>query len=297
MPVLPLAAVAVAWLSAGCSSDEAGGATLNGRRAAAAEAEPPKPTVIHASATPYRAQQVLSDGWVAGTVHVEGPVPADSTVRPTMDQRVCGASFVDRTIVRRGNGLGGVVVWLEGVGAGKPLPLSRRFEVTYEKCRLEPRVQAVIAGGTLNLRSRDRVEHRTRIVRHDSGTVVSRAVHNDFGQVVPDDRVLAHPGLLELRSDVHPWTRGYVAVFDHPYFAVTPPAGTFRIETVPTGSYTLVAWHERFGRIEQPVTIGAGVGTTVTLTFRAGAVAADSAARRPSGADTARPGTPEGGSS
>ena len=250
--------------------------------------------MIPAAAGAYQVQQVLSDGWVAGAVRVTGTVPADTVVRPTMDQRVCGASFTDRTIVRSGAGLGGVVVWLEQLRAGKPLPLARRYEVTYNKCQLEPRVQAVIVGGTLNVRSRDAVEHRTRIVRQDSGMVVARMQHNDFGQVVPDDRVLARPGLLELRSDVHPWTRGYVAVFDHPYFAVSAPNGTFRIETVPTGSYTLVAWHERFGRIEQPVTIGAGVPTNVTITFGPGQVAADSAGPGAARRDTARPQTPAG---
>ena len=35
---------------------------------------------------------------------IVGDPPADSTIRPTMDVRVCGASLVDRTIVRRGKG-------------------------------------------------------------------------------------------------------------------------------------------------------------------------------------------------
>ena len=281
-------------LHAGCSSDEAGGATPGRRPGEADAAEPVRPTIITAPAEPYRVQQVLSDGWIAGTVRVNGAVPADTVVRPTMDQRVCGASFTDRTIVRSGAGLGGVVVWLEQLRAGTALPLARRYEITYDGCRLEPRVQAVVAGGTLNVRSHDAVEHRTRIVRQDSGTVVARMLHNDFGQVVPDDRVLSRPGLLELRSDVHPWTRGYVAVFDHPYFAVSAPNGGFQIETVPTGSYTLVAWHERFGRVEQPVTIGAGVATDVTITFGDGAMASDSAGHGGAARDTARPQTPAG---
>ena len=37
----------------------------------------------------------------------------------------------------------------------------------------------------------------------------------------------------------------YVAVFDHPYFALTGPDGSFEIPRVPAGAeVTLMAWHE-----------------------------------------------------
>lgn len=251
-------------VGAGCSGDEAGGTTLADRDAAQA---PSAPAVIRPSPTPYRLATTGAMGTIAGSVRLAGDVPPDSTIRPTMDVRVCGASFVDRTIVRRGEGLGDAVVWLVDAGAGKPLPARRRFTLDNVRCRLEPRVQAVIAGGTLNVRSSDAILHRTRALRHGTEQVLARWEHNDFGQVVPDDRVLREPGLIELRSEVHPWTRGWVAVFDHPYFVVTPPSGVFTLDGVPPGSYTLAAWHERFGRVEQPVTVAAGQATPVTITF------------------------------
>ncbi len=257
-----------------CSGEEAGGSTVG--RAGAAEAPPP--AVIAASAAPYQPVQVIDDGWVTGTVRVAGEVPADTAVTPTMNHRVCGTRIVDRTLQLNGDRLAGAVVWLTDVRTGKPLPLGRRFQVTNEKCLLEPRVQAVVAGGTLNVRSADRVMHRTRILRHGSGETLTVIHHNDFGQVVPDDRVLARPGLLELRSDVHPWTRGFVAVFDHPYFAVTGRDGAFTLDEVPPGSYTLAVWHERFGKLEQPVTVTAGDRTPITVTVGAVGAAADSVA-------------------
>ena len=159
------------------------------------------------------------------------------------------------------------MLWLTDVRGGAALPLKRRFEVGNVRCQLVPRVQAVVAGGTLNVRSSDALLHRTRALRHGTDQVLARWEHNDFGQVVPDDRVLREPGLIELRSEVHPWTRGFIAVFDHPYFVVTPPSGTVLLEGVPPGSYTLAAWHERFGRVEQPVTVAAGQATPVTITL------------------------------
>ena len=39
---------------------------------------------------------------------------------------------------------------------------------------------------------------------------------------------------------------GFVAVFAHPYHAVTRDDGTFAIENVPPGTHTLHVWHEGF---------------------------------------------------
>jgi hypothetical protein len=41
---------------------------------------------------------------------------------------------------------------------------------------------------------------------------------------------------------------GYARVFDHPYFAVTKPDGTYEIAKVPTGAEVeIVYWHEDLG--------------------------------------------------
>ena len=52
---------------------------------------------------------------------------------------------------------------------------------------------------------------------------------------------------MKFKCDVHPWMTGYVAVTDHPFFAVTGDDGSFTIPNVPAGTYTIEAWHERFG--------------------------------------------------
>lgn len=247
-----------------CTSDEAGGTTISRESYPAGP-----PPVIAVPTTPYQPASVPSDAAITGTVLLVGATPAEEVVRPTMDQRVCGSEFTDRTVALRDGRLADVVVWLTDVRTGRQLPMARRFEVTSVGCRLEPRVQAVMAGGTLNVRSRDPIAQRTRIARQDSRVTLAVIDHTNSGQVVPNDRVLSQPGLLQLTSDLHPWTRGWIAVFDHPYFDVTTTDGAFSLEGVPPGSYTLAAWHERLGRMERPVTVRTGERVTVTLTFGA----------------------------
>ena len=209
-------------------------------------------------------------GRVSGVVEIEGDIPPDTIVRPTSNQRVCGESLVDVTIQRSGSRLGGVVVWLDDARSGKRLPLERRYSITNENCALVPRVQAALVGGTLNVRSADPLMHRTRISRL-TGEVLRIVRHDDEGQVVPVEGVFDRPGWLRLTSDVHPWTVGWVAVFDHPYYDVTPRSGEFALDSVLPGTYELVARHERFGEVRMPVVVGEGQETAVTLRMSTGA--------------------------
>jgi hypothetical protein len=49
--------------------------------------------------------------------------------------------------------------------------------------------------------------------------------------------------------------RSYIGVVGHPFFAVTGEDGTFVIKGLPPGTYTLEAWHEKFGTRTAKVTV------------------------------------------
>jgi hypothetical protein len=51
--------------------------------------------------------------------------------------------------------------------------------------------------------------------------------------------------------------KSYIAVVSNPYFQVTGADGSFNLKNVPPGTYTLVAWHESLGPMEQSITVGA----------------------------------------
>lgn len=250
-PFLALAA----WLLSGCGDD-----TRQARASAEARA-------IAAAPVPYTVVDVAG-GRVSGLVEFAGDPPRDTIVRPTSDQRVCGESLVDVTTQRSGARIAGVVVWLDDARSGKRLPLERRYSVANQSCALVPRVQATLVGGTLNVRSADPLMHRTRIAR-PGGEVLRIVRHNDQGQVVPVEGVMDEPGWLRLSSDVHPWMVGWIAVFDHPYFSMTDRSGAFELDSVPPGTYTLVARHERFREVRTPVVVAEGQETSVVVELAA----------------------------
>jgi hypothetical protein len=90
---------------------------------------------------------------------------------------------------------------------------------------------------------------------------------SDAGQLVPTTEPTASPALVEVRDDLHPWIRGWLAVAPHPFVAVTEADGAFQFDGVPPGRYRLVVWHERLGVTRTSIRIDAGVQTRVELTF------------------------------
>jgi hypothetical protein len=160
---------------------------------------------------------------------------------------------------------GNTIVWIADVKAGKPLPIERRAEISSDDCLLDPRVQAVVVGTTVNVINDEKVLHRlvfTKLGTHETLTVTP---FFNTGQIVASERLAKSPGIVEVRCARHPWTRGYIAVFDHPYFAVTEANGSFKIDSLPPGSYRAMIWHEGDAKpSEQAVQITAGGTATIT---------------------------------
>lgn len=206
----------------------------------------------------YRAASLSASGAINGSVTLGG-VPRDSVVSVTSDPKVCGDSANVMETESSGGSLANALVWVEGVATGKPLPELRRETLTIEHCRLEPRVMTVVSGSTINVLSRDRAVHDTRFYREGVAEPVERIHTVDAGQVVPSERIASAPGIVEVRCAQHPWARAYIAVFDHPYFAVTDAKGAFKIDSLPPGTYTVKVWHEQLAKpMEQRLVVGPG---------------------------------------
>jgi hypothetical protein len=77
--------------------------------------------------------------------------------------------------------------------------------------------------------------------------------------------------MVKFMCNVHQWMASYVGVMANPYFAISDADGAFTIKNLPPGTYTIEAWHEKFGRRTAKVTIGDKQAQTVAFVFTADA--------------------------
>jgi hypothetical protein len=236
---IALVALAAALFASCRGGDDADGA--NGARAGGGPARPA-----------YREQMVENGGRIWGTI----ALGADSaSISAASAGETCDI-FPRRARTPR-EPEARAVVWLANIRAGKPISAVKRFTITTEACDLEPRVQAVVAGGTLNVLNTDAIEHSTRFV-DGANTTLAVIEQFDAGQLVPRSDLIVAPGVLEVRCDRHPWSRAWIHVFDHPYFAEVRSNGSFAFDSVPPGDYRLMVWEESSGTRERRVSVHAG---------------------------------------
>ncbi|MDE3216807.1 MAG: carboxypeptidase regulatory-like domain-containing protein [Gemmatimonadota bacterium] len=259
-----LAAAALAG-AASCARDANGDPAV----AAAVAVSAPRDTtpdplraVAHAilPAGPYRVEAVPHPGTIRGRVVPDHmPVPHDVTLGAGDEAGVCGARVRDGSVVTDGRGLGNALVWVSDARAGAPLPATRRATLAVVRCQVVPRVLALGAGTTIDFQSHDDATHHTEFINVLDDSLVSHMLTVDRWAVVPSARIAADPGLVRVIGTAHAFTRGYVAVFDHPSFAVTDRHGRFTIRGLPPGRYTLRVWQERArGVVDSTVRVVAG---------------------------------------
>ena len=74
-------------------------------------------------------------------------------------------------------------------------------------------------------------------------------------------------GMMKWKCDVHPWMRGYIGISKNGLQAISSDSGSFKIDNVPPGKYTVEAWHEKYGTKTQEVTVEAGKPAKVIFKY------------------------------
>ena len=210
----------------------------------------------------YEEVAISGGGIVQGKVVYNGSVKK-KTVLPTKDKRVCGKLRKEPLIlVGDGGAVKDSVVYLKGIGSGKPWPemMTKVPVLDQESCKFHPHVQ-VARQGSLDIVNSDPVLHNTHGY-YGKRTAFNVALPEQDQKVT---KVLKQPGTVKVDCDAHGWMLGWVHVVDNPYFFQTGEDGTFSIADIPPGDYTLAAWQEWVGEIEIPVTVRAGETTELDI--------------------------------
>ena len=102
-----------------------------------------------------------------------------------------------------------------------------------------PHVLAVVAGTTVDFPNNDRTYHNVFSLSPTKPFDLGRyAVGRS--KAVKFDR----PGIVRVFCDIHSHMSAFILVFAHRHFAVTDDEGRYRLDNVPPGTYTVIAWNE-----------------------------------------------------
>jgi hypothetical protein len=250
-------------LAAACSGRDKSSAQAVGDTVGAAR----RAQVVIPSSIAYREVEISNAGKVTGTVRFTGTPATDTLIQIPADQNGCGKPLILNFLSRSNGNLAGAVVWLTDVRQGEALPLNRRFQLTNNDCAWDPQVQVVVAGGTLNVVNYDPLAERAFVTEVSSGDTLALAPFTDDGQVIPYDKLLRTPHVLEFSVESRPMSRAWVVVLDQPYFATTDSKGNFTIEGVPPGLHHIRVWHPMLGTADGTVTVTSNGTATVDLAF------------------------------
>ena len=193
-----------------------------------------------------------------------------------------GGSIRGRVEVRRQSAPAGTRPSIADLGAPRvPDPPDRRRSVVYleeapraafeEPVRTRgtmdqrneafvPYVLPILAGTTVDFPNSDRTYHNvfsfSKTKRFDLGRYArggSKSVRFD------------RPGVVRVFCDIHSHMSAFILVFAHRYFALTDAEGRYRIEDLPPGQYTVVAWND--GQPRQTRSVKVPEGGAVELDF------------------------------
>jgi plastocyanin len=251
LSLLPVAAVV---FTVACGGSEV--ADANGGQAADSTA-PAAPAVIDPNAAT-----------VAGLVKFEGTAPNMAPLQMSADS-FCASHHTtpvkdEEVVVSPAGELANVLVYVKDISGNYPPPATAAL-VDQRGCQYYPHVSAVQVGQKVNFKNSDDTLHNVHAMPEQNSAF-------NEGQPVPMvstkkfDKVELKP--FKVKCDVHGWMKSYMAVLPHPFWGVSQMNGQFNIANLPPGNYTLVAWHEKYGSQEQPITVGAKEQKQVTFTFK-----------------------------
>ena len=122
-------------------------------------------------------------------------------------------------------------------------PVDKEVFLSVQPKAFLPHVLAIRAGGQLSFKQLDVAPENVKIdwVNNAATNRLLKAGAR-FSQVVVAEKLP-----VRFESNISSWMFGYVAVFVHPYFAVTGADGEFEIKNAPAGDLRVFYWHEKVG--------------------------------------------------
>jgi plastocyanin len=211
------------------------------------------------------------EGKITGTVKLDGPAPHMRGIDMSKDPYCSKAHATDpgklETYVVGANGaLENVVLYISG-WTGTAEAEKKVLVFDQKNCMYTPHVLAMDVGETFKVTTSDQTAHNI----HPNPNPMTGNIPWNQSQppgAPPVEKSWKAPEMIEVKCNIHPWMHGWFAVVKGPY-ATTDANGSYTINDVPPGNYTVTAWQEAAGTQTEKVTVASGAAATANFTFKA----------------------------
>jgi plastocyanin len=206
---------------------------------------------------------------ITGTVKLTQSAPPMPTIQMAADpycqsQHASAPAKDEEVVVGPAGELENVFVYIKQINGNFPAP-STPVLLDQHGCQYHPHAVALQVGQPLEIKNSDATLHNI----HALPNVNSQFNEGQPVQGMVSTKKFDKPEItpFKVKCDVHGWMKAYMAVLPHPFYAVSAANGTYTISNLPPGSYTLVAWHEKYGAKEQQITVAAKESKAVNFTY------------------------------
>jgi len=207
---------------------------------------------------------------IKGTVRIQGTVPKPKPINmsadPSCAKQHSGPVLSEDIVADSKGDLENVIVFVsDGLGDRTFDPPSQPAVIEQKGCLYQPHVLAMRANQPLEVVNDDPTTHNIHpLPANNREWNKAELPGTKMDESFPREEIA-----IPVKCNVHPWMRGYVAVFKHPYFFVTGKDGSFDLSNLPPGTYTITAWQEKMGTATQKITVTGNETKNVDFTFKA----------------------------
>lgn len=224
------------------------------------------------------------EGTITGKINLTGTAPAPQKIDMSQDANCASKNpnATTETVVAKDGKLEFAFVYIkdgtlaDGKKIGDYSFKTPDSEVVLDQngCHYVPHIIGMQPNQKLKVTNSDPTGHNIHALPNKSSGNEEWNESQPSGAAPITDKTFKRSEILvPVKCNQHPWMKAYIGVVKHPFFAVSKEDGSFEIKGVPAGTYTVVAWHEKFGEKTATVKVDAKGTATSDFTFDAGASA------------------------
>ncbi len=227
-------------------------------------------SVLLALAGPAQLTAAPGGAVISGKIFLRGappkPKPVDLAKQPEcLKIREKDPLFPETVVTGSGNTLQNVVVYISAGPAEQDAAPLRPVSFDQHDCHYATHVLAVHTGQEISISNSDPFSHNIHPLAK---------INREWNRIQPPGTPpftysYEKEEFISVKCNIHSWMQGYFAVLKTSHFSVTGQDGSFRLQDLPAGKYTVTAWQESYGTQSQEITITGTEAQTVNFTFLA----------------------------